>query len=314
VTVREPDAIDLIYDEYVADEKLKSGTKYEVLAAIVFKALARQHKVVHDLRLSGAGKHTNHQIDVTVERRDGERLRMIIECRHLFPTSRRPTIRLANVRDFASVVRDLQPDQGLMLTTVGYTRDARMYAEEQAIALAVLRAARDEDTEGLLKELRIRANYSASPPPTLTWIARDDAERERVRPLLEARAGEREQRWSAVTYFYEEDGTPAETLHEVLVPIFKRIWHEQPEVDSGREMLSGVRWLDIRGVRVAVVGFDWEHGDDIDFSEEYVISLGDRVAKLVLQTVGGALDFVIYDRDLMTFEVGPGGEIVPRRE
>jgi hypothetical protein len=81
------DPIDLIYDEFVADEKRKHGTKYEIVAAIVFKALLAEHKVVHDLRLSGPGKRTKHQIDVTVERRDGQRLRLIIECRHLFPTS-----------------------------------------------------------------------------------------------------------------------------------------------------------------------------------------------------------------------------------
>jgi Restriction endonuclease len=309
------DAIDLIYNEFVADAKRKHGTKYEIVAAIVFKALLAEHKVVHDLRLSGPGKRTKHQIDVTVERRDGPRLRLIIECRHLFPTSRRPRITLPAVRDFASVVRDLEPAQGMMLTTIGYTSDARTYAEEQRIALGILRAARDEDTEGLVEEVRIRANYSAPPPPMLTWIARDDAERERVRPLLEARAGEPESRWSAVTYLYDEKGNPTETLHEVLDPIFKRIDREPPDADSGREMFDRVRWLDIRGVRVAVVGFDWEDsGDDTEFSEEYVISLGERVAKLVLQTLDGALDFVIFDRDLMAFEVGVGGEIVPRRD
>jgi hypothetical protein len=201
----------------------------------------------------------------------------------------------------------------MMLTTIGYTGDARTYAKEQRIALGILRAARQEDTDGLVEELRVRANYSAPPPPMFTWIAKDDAERERVRPLLEARAGEPESRWSAVTYFYDENANPIETLHEVLDPIFKRIDREQPDADSGRKMFDVARWVDIRGVRVAVVGFDWEDsGDDIEFSEEYVTSLGERVAKLVLQTLDGALDFVIFDRDLMAFEVGPGGESVPR--
>lgn len=72
---RESDAIELIYDEHVAEEKRKHGTKYEILAAIVFKALAGDERVVHDLRLRGSGKRTKHQIDVTVEHRDGRRLR-----------------------------------------------------------------------------------------------------------------------------------------------------------------------------------------------------------------------------------------------
>ena len=43
------------------------------------------------------------------------------------------------VRSFASVVRDLRPDQGMMLTTVGYTEDARTFAEDEGIALGILR-------------------------------------------------------------------------------------------------------------------------------------------------------------------------------
>lgn len=310
--MREHDEIELIYDEYVAEEKRKHGTKYEILAAIVFKTLAGEHRVVHDLRLRGTGRRTKHQIDVTVDRRDGRPMRLIIECRHLFPTSRRPKITLGAVRDFASVVRDLHPAHGLMLTTVGYTAEACTYAGEQEIGLGILRPAREEDTRRRAKEVRIRANYSALPPPTLTWIAKDDIERERVRPLLEARSSEPERRWSAVTYFYDEDGNPTETLHDVINPIFARIAREQPDADHGREMFDRVRRIDIRGVVVAVVGFDWEDGDQIEFTEEYVVSLGDSVAKLVLQTLDGALDFVIYDRDLMAFEIGPGNAIIPR--
>jgi hypothetical protein len=116
---KRPDAIELIYDEFVANEKLKHGTRYEVLAAMVFKSLNRHERVVHDLRLRGPGKRTAHQIDVTLGRADQRELRLVIECRHLFPTSKRPEIRLGAVRDVASVLRDLRPDQGLMLTTAG---------------------------------------------------------------------------------------------------------------------------------------------------------------------------------------------------
>ncbi|MCY7674924.1 hypothetical protein [Bacillus safensis] len=48
--------MDLIYDQYVSNEKLKNGTKYEKLAAIVYKVLENQDVVIHDMRLSGVGK------------------------------------------------------------------------------------------------------------------------------------------------------------------------------------------------------------------------------------------------------------------
>lgn len=313
MTERDADAIELIYDEYVADEKLKHGTKYERLAAIVFKTLMHEHKVVHDLRLGGTGKRTKHQIDVTVERRDGRRLRLIIECRHLFASSRRSTIDLDAVRSFASVVRDLQPDQGMMLTTVGYTNDARMFAEDEGIALGVLREFRDEDWEGRVREIRVRGDLSVPAPPAIAWIPRDENERERLRVALEKRDGVNIS--TAVNYFYDADGDEIESLFEVLDPYFRRVQREQPNAASGRELFDEVRWVVVGGELVAVTGFEWEFPDDaVEFSEEFVIGVGDRVAKLLLQTIDGSLDFAIFDRDLMAFEVASDGEIVPRRE
>jgi Restriction endonuclease len=315
VTEREPDAIELIYNEYVADEKLKHGTKYERLAAIVFKTIMGEHKVVHDLRLSGPGKRTKHQIDVTVERHDGKRLRLIIECRHLFASSRRSTIDLDAVRSFASLVRDLQPDQGMMLTTVGYTKDARTFAEDEGVALGILREFRDEDWDGRVREVRVRGEMSVPAPPKIAWIPRDDTERERIRIALEKQEAEPKSTWTAVNYFYDENGNEIESLFELFDPYFRRIDREHPNVDTGRELFEDTRWVAIAGELVAVTGFEWELPDEEEtFSEEFVIGVGDRVAKLVLQTIDGALDFVIFDRELMAFEVGPGGEIVPRRD
>lgn len=312
---RDPSAIELIYDAYVAEEKRKHGTKYEVLAAIVFKTLQREHKLVHDLRLRGPGKRTKHQIDVTLEHRDGRRLRLIIECRHLFPTSRRPKIDLDAVRSFASVVRDLQPERGMMLTTVGYTGDARRYAEDEGIALGILREFRDEDWKGRVQEVRVIADMSLPAPPRVAWVPEDDADLERIRALLEAQAQGSEGTSTVVNYFYDEGGTETESLFEVFDPFFRRLQREQPDADSGREMFDEVRWVEIGGERFPVVGFDWEFpDDDTQFSDEWVIGLGDRVAKLLLQTLDGELDFAIFDRDLIAFEVGADGEIVPRRE
>lgn len=72
---------EVIYDRLVADEKLKNGTKYERLAAIIFKALDASSSVVHDVRLVGDGKKTRHQIDVHIEREnDSSPSRVLVEC------------------------------------------------------------------------------------------------------------------------------------------------------------------------------------------------------------------------------------------
>lgn len=72
--------IEIIYNEHIADEKLKQGTKYERLAAIVFKTLNTSDVVVHDLTLRGDGKKTPHQIDVMITRANVSK-RVLIECK-----------------------------------------------------------------------------------------------------------------------------------------------------------------------------------------------------------------------------------------
>jgi hypothetical protein len=56
------EAIERIHDRFVAEETLKSGTKYEQLAALVFQVLDRSALIVHDVKLSGPGKEAEHQI------------------------------------------------------------------------------------------------------------------------------------------------------------------------------------------------------------------------------------------------------------
>jgi hypothetical protein len=48
--------IEHIHDRLVAAEKLKSGTKYERLAALVFQILDRAACVVHDVELRGPAR------------------------------------------------------------------------------------------------------------------------------------------------------------------------------------------------------------------------------------------------------------------
>jgi hypothetical protein len=168
--------IQIIYDKLVAEEKSKAGTKYERLAAIVFKILDRDASVVHDVELRGDGRESAHQIDVRV-RRGGRSLRWIIEFRDFSPQARRPKIGLGEVRDFASVVRDLEPDRSMMLTTVGFTSKAETYAGEQEIELGLLQGVTP------LSEIRFIGHLSAPSDLKITsWKASDDAERERVAP------------------------------------------------------------------------------------------------------------------------------------
>jgi hypothetical protein len=81
VAVDEPlSPIEVIYDRNVAAEKLKHGTKFEQLTALVFQLLDADVTVEHDVKLRGDGKTTVHQIDVHVAR--GPKMK---QCRDRVP-------------------------------------------------------------------------------------------------------------------------------------------------------------------------------------------------------------------------------------
>lgn len=68
---------DELHDKYFSILTNKSGTRYERLAALVFKSLHESGIVIHDLKLVG-DTGVQHQIDVVVET-DSVQRRILIE-------------------------------------------------------------------------------------------------------------------------------------------------------------------------------------------------------------------------------------------
>lgn len=136
-------AVDVVYDRYMAVEKLKKGTKYERMAAIVFCVLEKQ-TVVHDLRLTGTSG-VAHQIDAVV---GPDHKRIIIEAKDYTKS-----VGLGTVRDFFGVVEDLRPDGAYVVTTEGFTGPAKKYTEAKGIRLGILRVPRDADLDGLVQSM-----------------------------------------------------------------------------------------------------------------------------------------------------------------
>jgi len=70
---------DKLHDKYNTLLTQKSGTRYERLAAFVFKTLEKSDVVIHDLKLIG-DTGVKHQIDVIIEKNCKKR-RTLIECK-----------------------------------------------------------------------------------------------------------------------------------------------------------------------------------------------------------------------------------------
>ena len=142
---------DELHDKYYSLLSRKAGTRYERLAAIVFKKLDIEGVVIHDLKLRG-GSRVKHQIDVIIEKQ-GVKQRTLIECKD-FDTSDKK-VGLPIVRDFYGVLADLKPQEAWVVTCKGFTKPAIQYAQAMGIKLAILREFEDSDWDGRVRTIKI---------------------------------------------------------------------------------------------------------------------------------------------------------------
>ena len=142
---------DELHDRYYSVCSEKAGTRYERLAAVVFRKLDTEGVVIHDLELRG-GSRVKHQIDVITEKR-GVKHRTLIECKD-FDTSDRK-VGLGIVRDFYGVVADLKPQEAWIVACKGFTKQAIQYAHAMGIKLGVLREFEDRDWDGRIRRIKI---------------------------------------------------------------------------------------------------------------------------------------------------------------
>jgi len=273
--------VDLVYDAAIAAEKLKEGTKYERLTAIVFKILQESAHVVHDVRLRGDGKETAHQIDVDISA-DGqkERHRILVECKDHGPGTK---VDLPEIRNFNGALMPLRPARGIFVTTSGYTAPARSYARDENIALVELRPFAESDWDGRIRQIKITADgYSLGTPET-DWIptGRIGASASGA-PAISGRAK------LDSTLYYDENGDETGTLAELL----DGWWHEilaaiptdgTTEI-SGTYTLPQTVWLSADGGLAETGGFTWRV--PIERSTHLIkIDLGTRIVDLLLRSV-----------------------------
>lgn len=141
---------DGLHDKYHQILTTKAGTRYERLAALVFKTLEEKNAVIHDLRLAGVDPDVKHQIDVTVEIA-GKKKRVLVECKDFDVSGEK--VGLPILRNFRSVVEDTKADEGIVITCNGFTQEAQKYARSKGIKLAVLRLIETHDMEGRITKL-----------------------------------------------------------------------------------------------------------------------------------------------------------------
>lgn len=145
--------IEAVYDAAVAAEKLKDGTKYERLTAMVFKILLEDSYVVHDLRLRGDDKETLHQIDVVVSSGPSHAPhRILVECKDYGKGTK---VGMKEILAFNGRLVQFAGSRGVFVATVDYTAPACSYARDERITLVQLRAFMDSDSTGRRAQINV---------------------------------------------------------------------------------------------------------------------------------------------------------------
>jgi len=167
---------DELHDLYSEILSTKSGTRYERLAAFVFKDLEQSGTVIHDLKLRG-DSGVLHQIDVTIER-NGKRQRTLVECKDFDISGDK--VGLDVIRNFYGVKADIKPDEAYIVTCNGFTKEAELYAKSMHIGLVVLREFRESDWEGRLRQIDIHLNMVVPSQPRIHIEFKQDDDRQKI--------------------------------------------------------------------------------------------------------------------------------------
>jgi hypothetical protein len=290
--------IEQIYDRNVAEEALKHGTKYERLTAFIFQTLdATATTVQHDVRLRGDGKKTKNQIDVWITN-GGQRSRVIIECRDKTDPNK---IGVDEVRAFATVVRHMDA-RGIMVTTTDYTHGARDLGDDEGIQLLTLRPFQDTDAEGRLIAIEVNIRVVNPVPDAIV-----------IKPVDASLDGQQ------LTVGLSAPVTGASNEHATIRDL---IWSMMDAPLEG-EVPSGNRSSELTFDPPVTVDNDGQMLDIAEIRVQYHVEVsethsrvdaGARIAELVLRTLDGSFDRVIWNEDLKRFELDPKTKTVRPRQ
>lgn len=286
---------DELHDHYHKILSTKSGTRYERLAAVVFKSLEQSSTVIHDLKLIG-DSGVAHQIDVTIRRGEKQK-RIILECKDFDVSGDK--VGLGIVRDFYGLIADVNPDEAYVVTCNGFTDDAERYAKSKHISLVVLREFRKSDWEGRIQQISVHLTPVTPTQPTVHIEFKHDSARQKISRDLQA-IGIDLNSFSPKQpiFFNSPDGRFQ--ANDFIQKNMKYSVDTQPGLVEHDLDVSNITFeiASLGSVELKCLKISYE----ISHSEETIKISGNRIAKLLVQGVG--LDHkVIWDDDLRQFRI-----------
>lgn len=297
---------DKIFNKYFDKDITKSGTKYEILAAMVLKHLIDAGKVIHDIKLRGQSE-VKHQIDVLFED-NGNNKRILIECKDYDISE--DLVGLGIVRDFSAVVDDIKPDEAFIFTCNDFTRDARKFAKHKKIKLAVLRDFTEADKEGRIQKIILHFNILSLTSPKVETLI-EESNFSKLQRDLDDEQLDSKVLWKVQPLFLN---TPKGRFQ--LNEYIENIINAHPRDTEGPVELK--HKLDNTTIEVAnrggipIVGlilrFEVVHDTEI----HEIVS--DKVAELILEGFSDR-EVIIFDQDIQKYDINEDtGEIIKNNE
>jgi len=271
---------------------MNQNVEYELFAKEVCQLLSvykglESSSVQHNVKLKGKSGH-EHQVDVYWEyEKDGEVHRVAIECKNYSYG-----VSIGKVRDFYGVISDLEKVKGIMVTTVGYQKGAKQYADFYGISLKELRAPKDGET--IIGEMNLRTERSVTHRLFLVdeeWVVEHNIDMTLYRERLDFSGTRRDNKWSKSTHLPLNtiDDNIRDKKGKVIISI-DELQKRTPDIRPNDDTIiyclkdSYVQVMYWGLVKICEVMFEGEH-----FEEEntYSIDAGRFVRAILADALGG---------------------------
>lgn len=301
--------IDNLFEEIFGHSPSKSGTAFEMLAAIVTHMVSGGD-VKHDDRLRGQFSKTLYQLDIHQKIDD---VSVMGEAKDY--TSRNSKVGRDDLQKLGGALPDLKDiDYGAFFSATGYTKPAIQYAKEaknivgKPITLYGLRPSTEVDEQGFIKTIVITLQIIMPHPNDAQWFPHITSKgQEAVKTLLKE-GEEKLECQMGLHCFYDENGNEILSLQELTSHGYGDINKETNKAHACF-ILPG-HYIDINGVLAEVHGLEYEvpysyHTEEIRISD-------DSENRLVLLDNEGNPIKIITDEKLREYKFDEDGNLIKR--
>ena len=301
--------IDKLFGEIFGNSTSKSGTAFEMLAAIVTHMFSGGD-VKHDDKLRGQFSKTLYQLDVH-QKTDSSSV--MGEAKDY--TYRNGKVGRGDLQKLGGALPDLKDiDQGTFFSATGYTKPAKKYANEsqnivgKPIRLYGLRPSAEVDEKGFIKTIVINMHITMPQPQSAKWLSHITPNGQEALKSLRKEGEEKLECQMELHCFCDKDGNEKLSLQELTAYGYGDINEETGK--SHACFILPDHYIDINGVLVEIYGLECEmpyshHKEEIRISD-------DSENRMVLLDSEGVPIKIITDKKLREYEFDKNGNLTKR--